>query len=161
KFGQSCLLARRLVEAGVSLVRGNWSRVAGGPNNGHWDTHAKNTAGMKALMPIPDQAYTALLEDLSDRGMLDSTLVVWRGEFGRTPKLNAAGGRDHWGPVFSVALAGGGVRGGVVHGASDRLAAYPKEGRVLPQDLTATIFHTLGMPPETEIRDALGRPLAI
>jgi Protein of unknown function (DUF1501) len=161
KFGQSCLLARRLVEAGVSLVRVNWSRVAGAPNNGHWDTHAKNTAGMKALMPILDQAYTALLEDLSDRGMLDSTLVVWTGEFGRTPKLNGAGGRDHWGPVFSVALAGGGIRGGVVHGASDRLSAYPKDGRVLPQDLTATIFHTLGIPPDTEIRDTLGRPLAI
>jgi Protein of unknown function (DUF1501) len=161
KFGQSCLLARRLVEAGVSLVRVNWSRVPNAPNNGHWDTHAKNTEAMRTLMPILDRAYTALLEDLSDRGLLDSTLVVWTGEFGRTPKLNGAGGRDHWGPVFSVALAGGGVKGGVVHGASDKLAAYPKDGRVLPQDLTATIFHTLGIPPQTEIHDNLGRPLAI
>jgi len=161
KFGQSCLLARRLVEAGVSLVRVNWSRVAGAPNNGHWDTHSKNTESMKTLMQILDRAYTALLEDLSHRGMLDSTLVIWTGEFGRTPKLNGAGGRDHWGPVFSVALAGGGVRGGVVHGASDKLAAYPKDGRVLPPDLTATVFHCLGIPPDTEIRDSLGRPLPI
>jgi Protein of unknown function (DUF1501) len=161
KFGQSCLLARRLVEAGVSLVRVNWSRVAGAPNNGHWDTHAKNSESMKTLMPILDRAYTALLKDLCDRGLLDSTLVIWTGEFGRTPKLNGAGGRDHWGPVFSVALAGGGVQGGVVHGASDKLAAYPKDGRVLPPDLTATVFHCLGIPPETEIRDSLGRPLPI
>ena len=161
KFGQSCLLARRLVEAGVSLVRVNWTRVAGAPNNGHWDTHSKNTEGVKALMPVLDQAYTALLEDLSDRGMLDSTLVVWTGEFGRTPKINPAAGRDHWGPVFSVALAGGGVRGGVVYGASDALAAHPKDGRVTPQDFTATIFHSLGIPPDTEIRDSLDRPLPI
>jgi uncharacterized protein (DUF1501 family) len=161
RFGQSCLLARRLVEAGVSLVRVNWSRVAGAPNNGHWDTHTKNTAGLKALMPILDQAYSALLDDLADRGLLDSTLVVWTGEFGRTPKINGAGGRDHWGPVFSVALAGGGVNGGVVHGASDRLAAYPKDGRVRPQDLTATVYHCLGIPPETEIHDTLGRPLPV
>jgi uncharacterized protein (DUF1501 family) len=110
-------------------------------------------------MPVLDTAYTALLEDLSDRGMLDDTLVVWCAEFGRTPKINGAAGRDHWGPVFSVALAGGGVRGGVVHGSSDRLAAYPKDGRVRPQDLTATVFHCLGLAPETEIHDALGRPL--
>ncbi len=161
RFGQSCLLARRLVEAGVPLVRVNWTRVAGAPNNGHWDTHQKNTAGMKALMPILDRAYSALLDDLADRGLLDSTLVMWTGEFGRTPKINGAAGRDHWGNVFSVALAGGGVRGGVVYGSSDRLAAYPKDGRVRPPDLTATIFHCLGVSPETEIRDALGRPLPV
>src|SRR5262249_16817627 len=161
RFGQSCLLARRLVEAGVPLVRVNWTRVAGAPNNGHWDTHSQNTAGMKALMPILDRAYGALLDDLADRGLLDSTLVMWTGEFGRTPKINGAAGRDHWGNVFSVALAGGGIRGGVVHGSSDRLAAYPKDGRVRPQDLTATIFHCLGVSPETEIRDALGRPLPV
>jgi hypothetical protein len=161
KFGQSCLLARRLVEAGVPLVRVNWSRVAGTPNNGHWDTHSQNTKGLQALMPIMDQAYSALLEDLADRGLLDSTLVMWTGEFGRTPKINGAGGRDHWGPVFSVALGGGGVKGGVVYGASDKLAAYPKDGRVRPQDITATIFHCLGIPPESEIRDALNRPQAI
>ncbi len=161
KFGQSCLLARRLVEAGVPLIRVNWSRVKGAPNNGHWDTHSQNTKGLQALMPIMDQAYSALLEDLSDRGMLDSTLVMWTGEFGRTPRINGAGGRDHWGPVFSVALAGGGVRGGTVHGASDKLAAYPKDGRVRPQDILATVFHCLGIPPDSEIRDALNRPMPI
>src|SRR5207237_1140791 len=104
--------------SGVSLVRVNWSRVAGAVNNGHWDTHSKNTEGLKQLMPIMDQAYAGLLEDLAERGMLEETLVVWMAEFGRTPKINGAAGRDHWGRVFSVALAGGGVRGGMVHGAS-------------------------------------------
>jgi uncharacterized protein (DUF1501 family) len=112
-------------------------------------------------MPILDAAYSTLLDDLSERGMLDDTLVIWTGEFGRTPKLNAGGGRDHWGNVFSVALAGGGVRGGTVYGASDATAAYPKDGRVRPQDLTATVYHTLGIPPDAEIRDTLGRPLPL
>ncbi len=160
-FGQSALLARRLVEAGVPLLRVNWVRVKGALNNGHWDTHGKNTAAMKQLMPLMDQTYSALLEDLGDRGLLDDTLVVWTGEFGRTPKLNAGGGRDHWGNVFSVALAGGGVRGGIVHGASDQIGGYPRDGRVLPEDLTATIFHCLGISHHSEIHDTLGRPLAI
>jgi hypothetical protein len=161
RFGQSCLLARRLIEAGVRLVRVNWTRVPGAPNNGHWDTHTRNTDGVKALMPILDTAYAALLEDLSERGMLDDTLVIWMGEFGRTPKINAAGGRDHWGNVFSVALAGGGVRGGVVYGSSDKIAGYPKDGRVRPQDLTATIYHTLGIPLDAEMHDTLKRPIPI
>lgn len=161
QFGQSTLLARRLVESGVSLVRVNWTRVPNTPNNGHWDTHSKNTEGLKALMPIMDQTYSALLEDLSDRGLLDDTLVVWAGEFGRTPKINGAGGRDHWGPVFSVALSGGGVRGGAVHGTSDSMAAYPKDGATRPEDLLATIYHLLGIPPETEIHDNQGRPLPV
>jgi hypothetical protein len=159
RFGQSVLLARRLVEAGVPLVRVNWTRVAGAVNNGHWDTHSKNTAGLRQLMPIMEAAYTSLLDDLAERGMLDDTLVVWVGEFGRTPKINGNGGRDHWGHVFSVALAGGGIRGGVVHGASDRIAGYPKDGRVLPQDLMATILHVLGISPSDEYHDNLGRPL--
>jgi hypothetical protein len=161
RFGQSVLLARRLVEAGVPLVRVNWTRVAGALNNGHWDTHSKNTAALKQLMPLLDRTYSALLEDLGDRGLLDETLVVWMGEFGRTPKINGAAGRDHWGQVFSIALAGGGVRGGQVIGSSDRIGGYPREGRVLPQDLTATIFHVLGIPPESELHNNLGRPLAI
>ncbi|MCE9568080.1 MAG: DUF1501 domain-containing protein [Planctomycetes bacterium] len=161
RFGQSCLLARRLVEAGVPLIRVNWTRVPGMPNNGHWDTHSKNTESLRRMMPILDGAYTALLEDLSDRGMLDDTLIVWCAEFGRTPKINGAGGRDHWGPVFSVALAGGGVKGGAVYGASDKLAAYPKDGRVTPQDLHATIYHCLGIPKDAEIHDGLGRPLPV
>jgi hypothetical protein len=161
KFGQSVLLARRLVEAGVSLVRVNWSRVPGAPNNGHWDTHGKNTEGLKHLMPIMDQAYSALLEDLAERGLLDETLVVWMAEFGRTPKLNGAAGRDHWGRVFSVALAGGGVKGGQFYGSSDSIAGLPKDGRVLPQDLLATIFQALGIDPDTQIRDAQGRPFPL
>ena len=95
------------------------------------------------------------------RGLLDETLVVWGGEFGRTPRHNANGGRDHWGSVFSIAMAGGGVRPGVVHGSSDRQGAYPREGTVLPQDLTATIFHLLGIAPGTEVHDTLGRPIAV
>lgn len=161
RFGQSCLLARRMVEVGVPLIRVNWTRVADAPNKGHWDTHTKNSESVRKLMPVLDTAYTALLEDLSDRGMLDDTLVVWMAEFGRTPKINPAAGRDHWGPCFSVALAGGGVKGGAVHGASDKLGAYPKDGRVLPADLHATIYHCLGIPRDTEIHDGLGRPLAI
>jgi hypothetical protein len=161
RFGQSLLLARRLVEAGVSLVRVNWTRVAGAPNNGHWDTHSQNTAGMRALMPIVDQGYTALLEDLQTRGLLDETLIVWMAEFGRTPRLNGAAGRDHWGLVFSVALAGGGVAGGRVLGASDSIGGQPRDGRVLPPDLNATILHALGYPPHTEIHDSLGRPIPV
>ncbi len=159
-FGQSCLLARRLVEAGVNLVQVNWYRGSDEPDIAPcWDTHAKNNDRLKSpLMPTMDQAYSALLEDLAQRGLLDETLVVWMGEFGRTPRFNPAGGRDHWGHVFSVALSGGGVRGGQVLGASDRVGAYPKDGRVQPQDLAATIFHCLGINPERELRDPLGRP---
>lgn len=163
RFGQSVLLARRLVEAGVSLVQVNWTRWEDDDNaSPAWDTHAKNAERLKkALMPPMDQAYSALLEDLAGRGLLEETLVVWMGEFGRSPKVNAAGGRDHWGHVFSVALAGGGVRGGTVYGASDRQGGFPLEGRVEPQDLAATVYHCLGLPPETEIPDKFGRPLAI
>ena len=112
-------------------------------------------------MPMMDQAYSALLMDLSERGLLDQTLVVWVGEFGRTPRFNGNAGRDHWGHVFSMALAGGGVRGGVVHGSSDRDAAYPVEGRVEPRDLMATIFHCLGYEAETPMHDTDGRPIPI
>ena len=137
----------------------NWTRVPNAPNNGHWDTHQKNTEGVRKLMPVLDQAYSTLLEDLADRGLLDSTMVVWTGEFGRTPNINGAGGRDHWGNVFSVALAGGGIRGGAVYGSSDKLAAYPKDGRVTPPDVLATILHGMGISPDAEIRDGLGRPI--
>lgn len=163
QFGQSVLLARRLVEAGVSLVQVNWFRGPDEPpDNPCWDSHTKESERLKTvLVPPMDQAFSALLEDLSARGMLEETLVVCLAEFGRTPKFNGRGGRDHWGHVFSVALAGGGVRGGQVHGASDKIGGYPKDGRVQPQDLTATIFHALGYAPDTEIHDTLGRPLAI
>jgi uncharacterized protein (DUF1501 family) len=160
QFGQSVLLARRLVEAGVALVQVNWFRGADEPaDNPCWDSHAKEADRLKtALCPPFDLAYSALLEDLSQRGLLEETLVVCLAEFGRTPRINSRGGRDHWGQVFSIALAGGGIRGGQVHGASDKHAAFPQEGIVLPCDLTATLFHTLGYEPAAEIRDVLGRP---
>lgn len=163
RFGQSVLLARRMIEAGVSLVQVNWTRWENDEDVAPaWDSHAKHNERIKnALMPPMDQAYSALLEDLDNRGLLDETLVVWVGEFGRTPRFNASGGRDHWGHVFSGALAGGGVRGGTVYGVSDRQGAYPLEGRVEPQDLAATIFHCLGFAPSTELKDRFGRPLAI
>ena len=163
RFGQSMLLARRLIEAGVALVQVNWTRWETDTSEAPaWDTHSKNAERLKtSLMPPMDLAYSALLEDLLARGLLDETLIVWMGEFGRTPKINARGGRDHWGHVYSVALAGGGVRGGVVHGSSDSIGGHPRDGRVQPQDLSATIFHTLGYRPETELRDPLGRPIVI
>ena len=112
-------------------------------------------------MPMMDQAYSALIEDLEQRGLLDETLVIWFGEFGRTPRFNGAGGRDHWGRAFSLALAGGGIRGGIVHGATDRIAAEPVGGVVEPKDLIATVFHCLGFAPDTLLRDQLGRPLPL
>lgn len=159
RFGQSVLLARRLIEAGVTFVQVNWTRWETDTSEAPaWDTHAANAARLKeALMPPMDQAYSALLEDLHQRGMLEETLVVWMGEFGRTPRHNNRAGRDHWGHVFSVALAGGGIRGGTVYGASDRLGAFPLDGRVEPQDLTATVLHCLGINPETYLYDRAGR----
>ena len=162
RYAQSVLLARRLVEAGVSLVRINWTRIPKQPNQGGWDTHAKNAESLKSLlMPIMDRAFSALLHDLNDRGLLEETLVVWIGEFGRTPKINRNAGRDHWGHCFSIAMAGGGIRGGSVHGSSDRDAAYPVDGIVNGADVSATIFHCLGYRPDTEIHDTLSRPLPI
>lgn len=162
RFAQSVLMARRLVEAGVSLVQINWTRIKDQPNQGGWDTHAKHNESLKKLlMPIADQCFTALLQDLSDRGLLDTTLVVWFGEFGRTPKFNGNAGRDHWGRCFSLALAGGGIRGGVVYGKSDKHAAEPVDGIVTPADFLATIFHCLGYSPETELHDSQGRPIPL
>jgi uncharacterized protein (DUF1501 family) len=163
QFGQSTLLARRLIEAGVRLVQVNWYRGPDEPAvNPCWDSHADETNRLKnVLMPPWDLAFSALIEDLAQRGLLDETLVVCMAEFGRTPRFNARAGRDHWGPVFSVALAGGGVRGGVVHGASDKLGAYPQQGLVKPEDLIATIFHCLGYSPQTTYHDPLGRPFTI
>jgi hypothetical protein len=160
-FGQSCLLARRLVEAGVALTQVNWYRGPDEPSDAPcWDSHAKEADRLKnALCPPADQAIAALLDDLSQRGLLDETLVVVVSEFGRTPRFNGRAGRDHWGHVFSAALAGGGVRGGQVYGSSDRQGAYPRDGKVTPADLTATILHCLGFAPDAEVRDTQGRPL--
>jgi arylsulfatase A-like enzyme len=163
QFGQSCLLARRLIEAQVRLVQVNWYRAPDEPTDRPcWDSHVDEANRLKnVLVPPTDNAFSALLDDLSERGMLDETLIVCMSEFGRSPKLNGSAGRDHWGSVFSVALAGGGIRGGTIHGASDELAAYPKSGRIAPEDLTATLLHCLGFSPETEFLDRQGRPHAI
>ena len=163
QFGQSVLLGRRLVEAGVSLVQVNWYRGPEEPSDAPcWDSHARESQRLKTVLAPPaDQALAALIGDLEERGMLDDTLVVCMAEFGRTPRFNGAAGRDHWGHVYSVVMAGGGIRGGVVHGSSDAIGAYPAAGRVQPQDLTATIFHCLGLDPHSEIHDTLGRPIPI
>lgn len=156
-FGQGCLLARRLVEAGVRLVTVNWAR-----DDAYWDTHANNFRDLKdKLLPPFDRGFSALLEDLDQRGLLDETLVVCLGEFGRSPKINANAGRDHWAACNSVVLAGAGIQGGQVFGASDRVAAYPATTPVSPDDLAATIYHTLGIDPSTPMHDALGRPLPL
>jgi hypothetical protein len=162
KFGQSVLLARRLVEHGVRLVQVNWQRIEGKPNHGSWDTHEKHSYSLKDhLMPIMDQSFSALIEDLDQRGLLKDTLVAWLGEFGHTPKFNKKAGRDHWGNVFSLAMAGGGVQGGRIHGKSDINAANPVEGRVEPKDITATILHCLGIKPENLVQNEEGRPIPL
>jgi hypothetical protein len=161
EWGQSVLLSRRLIEAGARLVHVNWPREKGDEavNNPMWDTHAQNSDRLQeVLCPLFDVTYTALLEDLEQRGLLDETLVVVIGEFGRTPKINSQGGRDHWGHVFSFLLAGAGIRGGQVYGSSDAQGAYPRDNRLEPQDLTATILHLLGIGHQVMFRDLGGRP---
>jgi hypothetical protein len=153
--GQNLLLARRLVEAGVPFVNVYDFKQQGQ----NWDAHSDNFGQHKNfLLPQADQALAALIEDLDERGLLDSTLVVGLGEFGRTPKINAQGGRDHWPDCYSVLLAGGGVVGGAVYGASDRIGAYPAIDPVTPGDLAATIYWRLGINPAAEIHDQTGRP---
>ena len=164
KFGQSVLLGRRLIEAGVRLVQVNWPREPGDTAAGNplWDTHQDNAGRLKnVLCPQFDTAYSALLDDLEARGLLDETLVVVMGEFGRTPTINSAGGRDHWGSVFSVALAGAGVPGGGVIGDSDARGGMPADRPVRPPDLAATIFQLLGISPDHEFRDPFDRPLQV
>jgi hypothetical protein len=169
--GQSVLQARRLVEAGVPIVTVFW------PNDGitnvsvYWDTHSRNFIDLSTrLCPVTDQAFSALLDDLQDRQMLDETLVLWTGEMGRTPRVGQAvvggagagrDGRDHWPSVFTSVLAGGGIPGGAVYGASDRYAAEPADSPVSPADLVATIYHQLGIDPRSLIHDRLGRPVSL
>jgi hypothetical protein len=160
-WGQTCLLARRLIEAGVRLVHVNWLREPGDSavDNPLWDTHAQNADRMQdVLCPQFDVTFAALMDDLDQRGLLDETLVVVIGEFGRTPRINTLGGRDHWGHVFSFALAGAGVAGGQVLGASDRNGAYSALDPIRPHDLTATIFHLLGIDPGGVFYDKSNRP---
>ena len=158
-LGQSVLLARRLVEGGVNFVS-----VFNGERNGqeaNWDSHTNLFPRHLQLIPPADQAYSALLEDLEARGLLDSTLVIWMAEFGRTPKINGNAGRDHWPDCYTVALAGGGVRGGQVYGASDKIAAYPDRDPVTTGDLAATLFWRFGIDPALEMHDQTGRPLRL
>lgn len=161
--GQSVLLARRLVEAGVSLVQVNWSSHDKKlPNGGGWDTHEKHNESIKGwLIPMMDRTYSALIEDLEQRGLLDETLVCWVAEFGHTPKFNARAGRDHWGRVFSIALAGGGVRGGIVIGKTDKQAGEPVDDAIRPADYLATVFHCLGIDSDTSVPDVEGRPVPV
>jgi hypothetical protein len=160
-FGQSCLLARRLVEAGVPLVTVYWN-APHIDDVQHWDTHQNSFHRLQHhLLPPFDQGLSALLEDLEARGLLAETLVVWMGEFGRTPKLNKNAGRDHWGFCQSVVLAGAGVRGGQVYGSSDAAAAYPAELAVRPDDLAATVFQTLGIGLDQQMTDRQGRPVPL
>ena len=160
-FGQGVLMARRLVEAGVKLVTVYWHRERKTIDSS-WDTHLLNFTELKhRLMPSVDRPIAALLEDLKASGMLDETLVVWNSEFGRTPRINKNAGRDHWGPCNSVVMAGGGVPGGQVFGATDEQAAYPTAEKVTQDDIAATIYHLLGLESETRVRDRLNRPHAI
>jgi hypothetical protein len=157
KFGQAALLARRLVEHGVPLVTVFWN----GPDPSNWDTHYEETRHLKVLLPPTDRGFSALLDDLQSRGMLDETLVVWMGEFGRAPRIEEKGGRGHWGRCYSVVFAGGGVKGGQVLGKSDRFAAYPAADPVGPADLVATIYHALGIDNDIELTDPSGRPVRL
>ncbi len=166
-YGQSCLLARRLIEAGVRFVSVYFSRSIGGGGKGGWDTHGNNFNQLKdRLLPITDQTVPTLIRDLAARGLLDETLVVWMGEFGRSPKVMntkqfGPDGRDHWPLCYTVLFAGGGITPGAVFGSSDRLGAYPATDPVTPDDIAATMFWALGIDPATEVRDTLGRPLPI
>ena len=158
-FGQSTLLARRMIEAGVRLVHVNWVRHDNGKGGSGYDTHGQHLDLAKNnLMPPTDAAFSSLIEDLDARGLLDETLVVMMGEFGRTPRFNDAAGRDHWPHCFSVVMAGGGIQGGRVHGASDRIGAYPAADPVSPEDLLATLYHNLGVDPHSPIYDQQDRP---
>jgi hypothetical protein len=156
-YGQSVLLARRLAEAGVRFVTVYYS-----PGIGGWDTHKDNFNTLRrSRLPITDQAVSALLEDLDARGLLDETMVVWTGEFGRTPKINTDAGRDHWPQCYTILMAGGGLKRGHVHGASDASGAFPKDAPCTPDDISATMFHCLGIDPTTELRDQLDRPIPV
>ncbi len=158
-LGQSTLLARRLVESGVNVVA-----VFDGQHNGqeaNWDSHQNLFPRHRQLIPPADQSLSALIVDLEERGLLESTLVVSLAEFGRTPKINSSAGRDHWPDCFTVALAGGGVRGGAVYGSSDAIAAYPDRDPCTPADIVATILWRFGIDPMREMHDQTNRPFRL
>lgn len=153
KFGLSLLMARRLVESGVRYVQVNLGK------NSSWDTHRRNFVNLRRnLLPHLDRSMSALISDLDESGMLDDTLVIMTGEFGRTPRINKDSGRDHWGPLNSALFAGGGVMPGRVVGASDQIAAYPIDDLQRPENLAATVYSTLGIPREAQWIDVDGRP---
>lgn len=157
-YGQSMLLARRLVEAGTRLACISWAPDA----NATWDTHGGNFAKLKnQLLPPFDASFSSLLDDLSGRGLLERTLVVVMGEIGRTPKINGGAGRDHWEFCYTVLMAGGGVKGGFTYGSSDRRGAYPSTNPVSAADIISTIYHALGIPADQEIRDRQDRPVLL
>jgi uncharacterized protein (DUF1501 family) len=162
-FGSATLLARRLVERGVRFVNVSWDNFSARfeVSRAGWDTHEHNFPMLKTMLPGFDQTYSAFIEDLDRRGLLDETLVVTMGEMGRTAKINAKGGRDHWTYCYSVLLAGAGIRGGMVYGASDPQAAFIKDNPVHIRDICATIYHQLGIEPEMAVHDPAGRPIAI
>ena len=170
RFGQSCLLARRLVEAGTRFVQVTWparsdDEPVPGPD-GSWDTHRNNFPTLRNdRCPVFDHTLSGLIEDLAQRGLLETTLVLAVGEFGRSPKIGSAttnnvgpGGRDHWPDCYSFLVAGGGVKPGQVYGESDRFGAYPKSNPVHPYDLLCTVYHALGIDLDTEYLDTLNRP---
>lgn len=156
-FGQSSLMARRLVEAGARFVTVHYEAIDGYS----WDSHRNSDDVRKHLLPTFDQACATLLSDLDERGLLDETLVIACGEMGRTPKANATWGRDHWSTLFPALIAGGGVRGATVYGSSDKDAAFATDAPVSPEDLAATVYHALGIDPELRIPNAEGRPMQI
>ena len=167
-YGQSCLLARRLIEAGTKFVTVYFAESIGGRSDtsGGWDTHGFDNTRMypiveKYHLPLTNRTLPVFLTDLDERGLLDDTLVIWMGEFGRTPKINKNVSRDHWPQCYTTLLAGGGVKRGFVYGESDKNAMYPAKDPVRPEDLAATIFHLLGLDPHTEVYDTLNRPRPI
>ncbi|HEV3007119.1 MAG TPA: DUF1501 domain-containing protein [Pirellulales bacterium] len=163
-FGSATLLARRLVERGVRFVNVSWDNFSKRfeVSKAGWDTHERNFPMLReTLLPNFDQTYSAFIEDLDARGLLDETLVVTMGEMGRTPKINAKGGRDHWTFCYSVLLAGAGIQGGMTYGASDDQAAYIKDKPVHIRDICATIYRILGIDPEMPVYDRANRPVAI
>ncbi len=157
-YGQSVLLARRMIEAGTRVACVSWAPDA----NATWDTHGNNFTKLKGeLLPQLDAAFSTLLDDLSARGMLERTLVCVMGDFGRSPKINGAAGRDHWNFGYSLVMAGGGVKAGYVHGSSDKIGAKPSRNPVTPADVIATVYELLGVPHDLELQDRLQRPFVL
>jgi hypothetical protein len=163
-YGQSCLLARRLVESGVRFVTVYFSQGIGGNGSEGWDTHQENFKDLRErLLPATDRTVPTLIDDLESRGLLEDTLVLWMGEFGRGPQIGDRDGkgRGHWPDCYTVMMAGGGIQGGTIFGQSDAKGAYPASDPVGPEDIAATIYWALGIDPAAEVIDTQGRPLPI